>query len=490
MRAKGHSFDVCQDTSQMREKPSNSPEQITQSEALLKVEKLLETYRGPELSFLFNPRLVGELFKVQSQKWPLLTSEYIHDICRAVEDFLGKVVDFICPPAGDTSYLIFQHIVEDPLQLSVESLESKARELFSPYTKSFLFSTKKRLQTSLKNIEHQELQQEKVDTVTQRKQPSGPEIMGSDHDTRVRLLQYSGAYYDVAIETFMDNVVVLGVESCLLSKLETIFTSETVVQMDEDTLNLVGGESEDVQSEREMLKAQLATLDEALKRCRRHTNRHNWNQAKETTHFPQTGSAPSKFDREDGSHEAASTQALEGEDAFSKLHALKQKEILNGDAPSPPPSKATSVFGPTPSILCSPGPSPSVFGGNITSTEAAASTSRPFSCGVSTAPFGSPSGGSVRLFGQNTAPTAAVVPSPKPLFGQNAASTAAASPTPKPLYGQNVGSTPRPAAAADIPFRSSLFGSSAFGGVPEGEFGSSGTTEKSKAGRERGMKEH
>jgi GTP-binding protein EngB required for normal cell division len=428
MRTKGHSFDICQEKSQVLEKSFNSPEQITQSEALLKVGKLLETYRGPELSFLFNPRLVGELFKEQSQKWPLLTSEYIHDICRAVEDFLGKVVDFICPPTGDTSYLIFQHILEDALQLNVGSLESKARELFSPYANSFLFSTKRRLQSSLKRIEYEDLQRGEAGTITQRQQSSGPEIMGSDHDTRVRLLQYSGAYYDVAIETFIDNVVVLGVESCLLSKLEAIFTSETVVQMDEDTLNLVGGESEDMQSERETLKAQLATLDESLKRCRRHTSRHNWNQAKEDATLTQNLPVTKSSDK--------------SRDLFSENMAGKSQMSL--------PSGG--------------------FGLPLATGSSAATSPRPFAFGGSTSSLfgGSASSG---LEGNTTSALVAAPISKPSLFGQNA--PAAVSPFFK------------------SPFGSSAFGGApSTPPRAEGEVGSSGKPKKSKARRERGTKEN
>ncbi|RMZ81655.1 hypothetical protein DV737_g2428, partial [Chaetothyriales sp. CBS 132003] len=241
MATKGHSFDIGPEECQATEKSPHDPDKITQAEALLKVGKLLQNYRGPELSFLLNPRVVGELFKDQSKKWPLLTSEYIGHICLAVQTFLAKLVDSICPSTGETSELIFRYVLDDALQSSFRNLESKADELFSPYTKSFLFPTKSRLQTSLKRFEHQDLQQEQAGKVTLPQQSSGPGTTASDHDTRLRLLQYSRAYYDVALETFIETVVILGVELCLLSKLQAMFTSDTVLQMDDHALTLVGG---------------------------------------------------------------------------------------------------------------------------------------------------------------------------------------------------------------------------------------------------------
>lgn len=351
MRARGHSFMICKEQHQIRYRSPNNPEQITQSEALIKVGKLLEAYRGPELSFLFNPRLVGELFKEQSQKWPLLTSEYISKISRAVDVFLNLVIGYICPSTGDTADLVFQHVLQDALQTSLKNLDSKAHELFSPYTSPFLFSTKMRLQKSLWKVELEDLPQEKAGITIQVQQPLAPEIMGSDHDTRVKLLQYSRAYYDVAIDTFIDNVVLLGVESCLLSKLEIMFTSEIVVQMEEKTLDLVGGESADMQSERESLNSQLETLEESLKRCRRHTSRINWSQVKENAQTTPKDLPPSQLDQEDdsgdeyrevhergyddgykdGAEDRAKGHIKEEESRVSGSGAMRQKQTSNGD---------------------------------------------------------------------------------------------------------------------------------------------------------------
>ena len=275
-------------------------------------------------------------------------------LCRLSWSRLSNL--FAHPPEKHlNSY--FDTSLDDAVQTGFKSLGSKADELFSPYTKSFLFSTKSRLHTSLKRIELQDYQQEKANPITPPQQSSGPEIMGSDYYTRIKLLQYSRAYYDVALETFIDNVVVLGVESCLLSKLEAMFTSETVVQMDDDTLNLVGGESEEMQSEREELNRQLETLDDSLKRCRRHTSRLNRSQAKEIARFSQTESTPSKVDRVE---QAANGQTVEEEVAASESGDFPQTQILNGEASSHRPPTPSSISKTTPSLPLNPQLPPNV----------------------------------------------------------------------------------------------------------------------------------
>ncbi|RMD44682.1 hypothetical protein DV735_g453, partial [Chaetothyriales sp. CBS 134920] len=276
MQTNGHSFEICEESEQT-ERSAHSPEQITHFQALVKVGKLLQSHRGPELSFLTNPRLVGELFKEQSQKWLVLTSEYLDEICAAVETFVGKAVEFICPLTGETSQLILRHVLDDALETYFQNLESKAEELFSPYTKSFLYSTRGRLYASLNEAGLNEaiLKRAESEEVQQKEKDHGDKGSARKETTDIHfgLLQYSTAYYNVALETFIETVVIHGVESCLLSKLPAMFTPDTVLQMDNNLLDLVGGESADVQIEREELLKQLETLEDSLKRCQRHTSR-------------------------------------------------------------------------------------------------------------------------------------------------------------------------------------------------------------------------
>ncbi|KIW57083.1 hypothetical protein PV05_05684 [Exophiala xenobiotica] len=109
MRTQGHTFEVTRMPFAFSS-PLSRTQKITESDALIKVGKLLESHRGPELSFLFNPRLVGELFKEQSQNWPAMASTYTKEICQAVRAFLRKVVEHICPKTGETSERILRHV--------------------------------------------------------------------------------------------------------------------------------------------------------------------------------------------------------------------------------------------------------------------------------------------------------------------------------------------------------------------------------------------
>ncbi len=297
MRTRGHIFEIT--SVRPSKSAADEPEHISMGDALDNVRKLVKGYRGPELPLLFNPRLVGELFKEQSQKWPRLAFEYTAATCHAVEIFLRKTVDSICPSPGRTSELILRDVFQDAIHDYHQKLDEKVLELFAPHTNLFLFSTRGRLQASLKAVQSQDELWPEVNhhPAFLFNEPQTPK---SDQDTHMKALQLSRAYYNVALETFIDNVVVLGVESCMLSKLEEMFSPETVVQMKEEKLQLLGGEAPEIVAERTDLLGRLGTLEAALKNCRRHSTkefgldigaRSNKSQASFS------GSMPTTFDR-------------------------------------------------------------------------------------------------------------------------------------------------------------------------------------------------
>ena len=74
-------------------------------------------------------------------------------------------------------------------------------------------------------------------------------------------------------ETFAQNVIALGIENCLISKIPELLTPQTVVAMSDSKLFELASESEDVASEREECEQQLKALRAGLDDCRKHMPR-------------------------------------------------------------------------------------------------------------------------------------------------------------------------------------------------------------------------
>ncbi|RMZ88054.1 hypothetical protein DV736_g4719, partial [Chaetothyriales sp. CBS 134916] len=287
MRTRGHAYEISEKLFFFQSKQPTQPQWITQVDALNKIGKLVESHRGPELPFLFNPRIVGEFFKEQSANWPLLVSAYTAQVCQVVRVFIRKVVKSVSPSDGKTADLLLRHIFDDAVHKRQEDLDNKVQELITPLRGPFFFSTKRRLQASLKIIEGQD-ENEPTRALQVQQKTTVTNAVSSEHDNRLKLLQFSRAFYNVALENFIDNVVVLGVESCLLSKVGEMFSPETIAGMDDRMLQLLGGESPDTSAERDDLQAQLTKLKASLKACRRHISQFGLGFAKLSENFQET----------------------------------------------------------------------------------------------------------------------------------------------------------------------------------------------------------
>lgn len=83
----------------------------------------------------------------------------------------------------------------------------------------------------------------------------------------------SDSTHQMSLKTFIDNVINLAVESCLVCDVPTILTPRKVDGMSVDRLKELASESEEVEAERQMLREEADALREGLRRCQQHRPR-------------------------------------------------------------------------------------------------------------------------------------------------------------------------------------------------------------------------
>lgn len=71
----------------------------------------------------------------------------------------------------------------------------------------------------------------------------------------------------MAINTFIDNFVMLAIEMILLKDLQEIFSPDLVIRMDKSLLNFVTAEPVEDQHLRKGLQERLEKLEEAKQLC-------------------------------------------------------------------------------------------------------------------------------------------------------------------------------------------------------------------------------
>lgn len=73
--------------------------------------------------------------------------------------------------------------------------------------------------------------------------------------------------------TFIENIINLAVENCLMVDIPSILTPKKVIQMTEETLHDLAAEADETLSRREFLQEQIRTLRNGLQICHQHRRR-------------------------------------------------------------------------------------------------------------------------------------------------------------------------------------------------------------------------
>lgn len=90
----------------------------------------------------------------------------------------------------------------------------------------------------------------------------------------------------VALKTVVDEVSTLAVEQCLLEKLPSILSTDTVLNLTDEEVQRIAGESAESMEERAQATRKLAVLEEAMKELKRLKMHRTTGVAVDTTEEP------------------------------------------------------------------------------------------------------------------------------------------------------------------------------------------------------------
>ncbi|KAG5954410.1 hypothetical protein E4U57_004489 [Claviceps arundinis] len=209
----------------------------------------MERSRGCELSGTFNPLIVGELFAEQCQPWKSLTSEAKKKVLQAVDEVEHAIVDYIT--VKETAPAIL-HMLRGGTDKLKKALGQKLQELLQPHSdrhpityNSYLTDTVKKAQD-----ERRKRRLTEVTHLIRRKfATAGPG-------------NYMEAYYEVAMNKFIDDVSVLAVEQCLVSKLPDLLPDEILFDFKDEEIARLAGETESASKQRVLFNQKLAVLED------------------------------------------------------------------------------------------------------------------------------------------------------------------------------------------------------------------------------------
>ncbi|KAK4129810.1 hypothetical protein N657DRAFT_677378 [Parathielavia appendiculata] len=269
------------------------PELITEQDLNDRLLSYAASNQGRELPGMPSGELVLQLFKEQAERWPGIAETYLDQVLKMTKEFVVQAFDHFIGADETTADAIWRGCVEPFFQKRKEDLQSKLQELLHPYINGRSLPPEREFLAAVSKKTLHRL----ADRVADKLQEYHPQWFQADHEGALnrakiqraildewdeseksgfgteKVLDMMVAYYEISARTFMDNVVNLAVESCLISKVENILTARKVEEMSVDELKELASESEETQTNRSRLQEEVRILREGLRKCQKHKPR-------------------------------------------------------------------------------------------------------------------------------------------------------------------------------------------------------------------------
>ena len=285
------------------------PGEITRSEFLDEIEQLLKISKGRELSGMYNPLLVGDIFRQQSRPWKSLAQSHVKDVWQAVKTFLNMLIGYLADETTSEGLLL--KVIMPLLDDKYKNMTKKLEELLEPYqvmhamTYNHYFtdtiqkvrsnrreaeiSRKIRDRTGIKKIDSEGLLYDDINLSGLVASLSSRTEADMNRYACTEILDCMEAYYkvslfishkfasflilrQVAMKCMIDNVAMYAVECCLLAEIKNIFTPSAVLEMSPQLVEEIAAESPKNETLREETQQQLKALQKALEVCKGHAS--------------------------------------------------------------------------------------------------------------------------------------------------------------------------------------------------------------------------
>ena len=259
MEGRGHTYEIVERLFPASDShvPSKTRHKLVQETQLL-----LNQSKGRELPGTYLPLLVGDLFMTQSRKWEGMADAHVHDAWEAVRLFLDYVLKHIAEP--NTREAILQDIIDPAMELKLECLSEKVKELMTPYNGGFPSTLNRKFVADIERMRSARAKEVQEDV-----------LQGVDMEYHAcsELVDCMQAYYQIALDVFVDNIASLAIENCLMKGLNGILSPSRVAEMTDKELERLVAEPEDIQLVRDQTTAKKKELEAGLQVCRQQERR-------------------------------------------------------------------------------------------------------------------------------------------------------------------------------------------------------------------------
>lgn len=320
------------------------PQDISHERLVERVVIMQRSHRGLELPGLPQPRMVGKLFKQQSEKWRTITDTHVDHILDLTKQFVEDLLISIA--GGKTSAALLRETVDPEFEKREGVLKDKIDEIMRPYTNGRTLTLNRKIHVAAK--QHGE---------TASGSASLGQFSQNDISSCETILQSVQTYYDIALNVLLDNVAVLVVEHCLLDGLSEMVSPKSVQTQSLEKLERIAGESPDIVSRRRVLSQMLEDYRRGQNLLRVHARRPLRSTMGNSTSQPQAQPFLSGSIQMMGDHKQPETQCRP-----LSANGVTSSTVVDGSSPGSGQSTSGLVTSTTSSVSPQPGASGSSSG--------------------------------------------------------------------------------------------------------------------------------
>ncbi|KAL2173145.1 P-loop containing nucleoside triphosphate hydrolase protein [Thermothelomyces heterothallicus CBS 202.75] len=338
------------------------PDPETKDESALKAElqSLACFNHGREFPGEANVDLALQLFRDQSEPWQDIAWKHLKHVLRVTQEFVDRAFIHVIGADEKTQEAILNRYVDPFFERKEEELSGKLRELLLPYINGYgppleaEFLSRMRRRTDERLAVRITRQLQENNEFNQGYRLSQDRILQTFRDLEdpemdefgtEKVINLMTAYYEMSLRTFVDNVINLAAESCLVRDIPTILTPMKVDGMSADALEELASESEEVQIQRRRLEDEVKILREGLRKCQKHERRELPGRLSASAR-PSSGAAPGQAPPRTVTPSPTPTR---GRNSLSPLASTSPSQqlasiSLQNPTPQPPPTSFPQTF--------------------------------------------------------------------------------------------------------------------------------------------------
>ncbi|KAF7587606.1 hypothetical protein BBP40_007005 [Aspergillus hancockii] len=276
------------------EKTSNLQLFVTREQYLQHIERLLRRTRGRELPGTFNPMIVKDLFKEQSQPWQKIAKDHVAKAWEAAKIFIYAAVTELSDMA--TSSALLKDVFDPALDKLLKEMEMRLDEMLEPHRNGHAITYNHYFTDNLQKSRRDVLEGEFSKVLTHffnvtevntfntfnfentfdLRSLLDSLLKSSETDmirfaTREALDCHTDAVW-VALKRFIDGVATDVVETALAKSIDQLFSPIVVYHMPDTLVARIAEESKENRDLRDQLSKKLKILGKGSATCRKFVN--------------------------------------------------------------------------------------------------------------------------------------------------------------------------------------------------------------------------